>query len=558
MNHSSVSKHLKPNSLIRLRTAFLTICLLVLLFLLSSILIVRHFNRKLSVSTAHTMKQEQVFRQESIEQQILLDSAREHLRKLAQEIEIQQELKAKYQNDFNLRYKATEEKHLLAEKSLSEALQSGHNMANERDSALAKVQFMQTQLNEADHRFLESRRTKILELARWLARTAKSTGPDGDQELAALLALQAYRINVENGGDADNDEIFNALSEKAGAPLTLGGKSDVIRAMVWSNHSNSIFATGDDGFITRWCPQDENGGFYSCAEVEFKDTQIRAIAIDNQTDMIFAGTADGRIIKWDINDSIILPMIISAHKGVVSALSLSADKNSIFSAGHDGQVSQWNLNGDLIRHLQFPDRKLRVNTICAHPKADIISWANSTGVLSFSSESGETIKRLNLDKPATSICFSTDGSMFFCGTSNGELMVFSYPTLNLLSKKKPHRAGINQIIVHPTRPLIGSCSYDGIILLHKTDQLQASPLQLIDQKTWVYAIAFSPDGKHLAGSGKNKAVCLYPIDSEELVKKVCLSAKRSLSMDEWNRFIGNTLPYNPVCNESLDTKSLKR
>jgi hypothetical protein len=62
-------------------------------------------------------------------------------------------------------------------------------------------------------------------------------------------------------------------------------------------------------------------------------------------------------------------------------------------------------------------------------------------------------------------------------------------------------------------------------------------------------MAFTSDGRRLVTGHSNGEVALWNVDVEGWPVRACAIANRDLTPDEWKTFVGEALPYHPVCRE---------
>lgn len=62
----------------------------------------------------------------------------------------------------------------------------------------------------------------------------------------------------------------------------------------------------------------------------------------------------------------------------------------------------------------------------------------------------------------------------------------------------------------------------------------------------VWAVAFTPDGKLMTNQGLN-VLRWHAVSTDELASEACSRVSRSLTRDEWARYLGDQ-PYRPQCD----------
>lgn len=86
------------------------------------------------------------------------------------------------------------------------------------------------------------------------------------------------------------------------------------------------------------------------------------------------------------------------------------------------------------------------------------------------------------------------------------------------------------------------------------ENLAALPVVLPGHDGEVRSLAFSADGKHLVSGGSDNVIKIwdltYPLNSaptQAIADMICQKVRHNLSLDEWQKFIGDEIPYERTC-----------
>ncbi|MCE6990066.1 NACHT domain-containing protein [Dyadobacter sp. CY323] len=435
-------------------------------------------------------------------------------------------------------------------------VQKEYAVSAQKESDRQKV-YAQTAQKEAESSRNDALKQRSKAVARFIAIQSFQM-PAGD-DLAALLALKAYDFNVKNGGEQDNPDIFNALSKAAGAKATLIAHNDIVRAVAEPQATSSLFATaGDDGIVSLWNYLTPSARPVSIRNPRQTFKSIRSLAFMPDGKTIFTGSSNGQIVRWDNFAPGSLPTkTLVGHDGIVFSMSVRNinNKPQLISVSSAGQIRIWDVSDkkmDVLKNLNLGVEVASMETM-------------SDGHYMFLGTGNGKLVRVNLtkleEKPVEynfanlrgrliSMAFTPDQKHLYFGTSSGMLynvrVVNDEPVMNSLNGTQgTHTSGITKIAFAPDGSRIATACYDWKIRIWnaKEDISKQQPVLLSDFDYWVMDIRFSRDGNKLLAAGADKTVRIWDINSADLFAEVLKKAKRELTEEEWDQYIGKDIPY---------------
>jgi phospholipase A-2-activating protein len=108
-----------------------------------------------------------------------------------------------------------------------------------------------------------------------------------------------------------------------------------------------------------------------------------------------------------------------------------------------------------------------------------------------------------------------------------------------------HGSWIQSIVVLPDGRFASGGS-DGQIKLWPKDG-QGEPV-VFHHGSEVYSLTVLRDGR-LASVGRDDPIKLWLVEQNQLTSSLCLRPGRNLSRDEWVRYIGADVPWQPSCRD---------
>ncbi|MCX7737008.1 MAG: hypothetical protein N2319_09870 [Candidatus Kapabacteria bacterium] len=403
-----------------------------------------------------------------------------------------------------------------------------------------------------------AKRLRLLALARNVAIQANKLQSSVKGDLPALLALQAYLFNKNNGGDAINPDIYNALANVADDRPKLRKHQDGVRKVKFSKNAKYFVTTSDDGSVRIW-----NLEWYNSESVKFKTAGygkngFRSLAISPNSRLIAAGTTDGHILLWEIDGNFdtkkleeINPKILNGHTGIVNSISFSSDNQELASVGSDKTLRIWNLN-NLENSKVLERSEAKLTDVVWSPDGVYLARASENGSIYFYFAKELSKKPIIMEssgKPITSIAFNNNSKFFAAGNSSGLVKVWNLSLFNA----KPieligHISIISDIIFSDKQGQIATSSYDGSIRLWNYEDLTLQPIIITNINGWIYSIAFGPNSNQIISSDSEKFIRIFTSNIDLLANKICTEVLRNMSIDEWNRYIGSDITYERTCS----------
>jgi WD40 repeat protein len=144
----------------------------------------------------------------------------------------------------------------------------------------------------------------------------------------------------------------------------------------------------------------------------------------------------------------------------------------------------------------------------------------------------------------------TIDNKIYIGHSNGLLQIFD-SNGNELKKWFAHNSGITDIILNNSNNTLITSSFDKTIKIWNLSHLTSQPVTLNIHNSWVYSISLSNDKKTLISGDASGKVKFTTIDIETLKKLVKQKVSKNMTEQDWKKYIGEGIDYNPNLPDDL-------
>jgi WD40 repeat protein len=443
-----------------------------------------------------------------------------------------------------------------AEESGRQALVAKDAAEAERVRALEQTRLAEQREHEAQESAEKVRRLRLLSNANRLAVKTLQLQNGGQDSLMALLAMQAYAFNTQNGGNPRDPDIYDVLSTalrpfRREERSVLRAHTGMVRSVASSPDGRRIASAGSDGRILLWETQSPERGAIPVARHPFI---VRTLAFSpDNTLLAYAGNSSSiklnRFGSTNHGES-----ELRGTGGDVSAIAFMASGRKLVSLGVDGTINVWDLltlSSDTTLRFVSRIRSLAVS----ESGSTIVGGAEDGSVIIWDLDLRETAPRTFRTgrSQVTALALSRDGRTIATGVASGVVRLWDLNTL--VPRFDPfngHRAPVNSLSFTRDGNLLASASNDATIRVWNLERPEDLPIILHEHSLWVLSVAFTPDGQSIISGGHDRTVRIYPARADEVADALAPYLKRNLSRREWAQYIGSDIEYqqlNPKLGE---------
>jgi WD40 repeat protein/energy-coupling factor transporter ATP-binding protein EcfA2 len=534
-----------------------------ILFLLISLNL--RFKAEASRKEALKKEKEAVFAQKRTEEQrreaILQKKISEQQQQIAEQQKVITEEQRQYAveqqgiAEVQTRVAVTEKK--KADVSKQEALVARDEAQAQRKEAVAQTDIANTERSKAESSEQNARRLRLLAISRSMAIQAGQLFNTVKDDLPALLAVESWRLNNENGGAAADPAIYAALAAVSGDQAILRGHDDGVRAVALTKDGKTLFSCGDDNKLMMWNLSDLQAQPVAVILPKQLQGTLRSLGLTGDGKLLVAGTTAGNLLIWKSSALNEPARIIRAHGGPVAALAMNPAGTTFASAGSDGKLVIWNYSREPFSRQLADSSAAKISCAAFSPDGKTLAWGTASGQVKTVSVPSSSVSSsvlsspvlqshvLKTSSPVLSLTYSPDGSWLAAGLNAGSILAWNTAEPDAKPKEilGRHLSGVTALAFSPDSKTIASAAYDKTIRLAGFPDPEANPVAIENHESWVYGTLFTPDGGRLISCSADKTIRIFTTRNETLAGNLRKKLTRNMTPDEWKRQVGSDIPY---------------
>lgn len=435
-----------------------------------------------------------------------------------------------------------------ADISRQEAIVSRDEAQLQRREALSQKQIADQERIKAEESERIARRLRLLATSKSLAIQALQLSSTVEDDFPALLAVTAFQMNRDNGGNVNDPTIYSALSAISTDPVKLRGHKDAVRSAVLTGDGATLFSCGDDNSIFQWNMADMTKPPLPVFVPKETADAFRSLILTRNDEWLIAGSKSGKILVWSLNNIRQAPQLLEGHSSIVNALVQDPGQNKFYSCGSDGRLLAWSYDHDRVEKALLDSVSGTIRCLAVNPQGTQLVYGTEGGDVNLFHLQGPTAKPFKiarLNNPVLSVAFNHTGEILAIGSQNGTIHTLSPAASDgrLQTYLGRHVSGVTGLAFNANGKELASSGFDWSVKLSGFPLTEERPVTVESHELWVYGVCFTPDNKSLVSFSADKTLTVVSTQNEDMAKKIKMTVKRNLTRDEWNKMVGEDVPY---------------
>jgi hypothetical protein len=419
---------------------------------------------------------------------------------------------------------------------------------DQRQNAEREKQISIQQRIKAESAEKETRRLSMLSTARNLA--LMSVNLDENPELMGLLAAQAFMFNKNNGGNPEDQIIYNGLVK--GYSTLDGNRHTIItgtptECKTLTDTEHGFLSADLDGNIRIWTYD----GVTKITDRLAYDSPINFITFNTRGDQIVSAHDNSAVCLWKVesggrlNDAF---LELKGHTGPIRTAAFSGEGGLVATAGMDSLIKVWKTGSESNSALKTFKATSPVRTVVFCGTDTLASVQENGSIMLWNLKTMES-KQIFISESELPLClaWNPNKKTLLAGCSNGMLMIFRFDGEKVIQPSRffAHTSGIDRLVFNIDFSFYATSSWDRVVrIFSETGYITHGNLG-----ARVRTMIFTSDNRLIA-SLSDMTIRVWETSSQELADRICGLLKRDMTKGEWNAIIGEDIPYEKTCNKS--------
>lgn len=357
-----------------------------------------------------------------------------------------------------------------------------------------------------------ARTAQRVALSRQLAAQSKNLS-DSDPDLAALLAVNAYRIRA-------TDEALNSLEDAASAARSrrpaLTGHASAVNAVAFSPDGRTLATAGDDSTVRLWTMATG-----ASRTLTFVGMAVKTVMFSPNGRYLAIGGVPTPNREWLLGRDYSMLRLWNLATGVnraigpdnsyVTAVAFSPDGRMIAATGLDNTVGLWDVASGAKR-ATLVGHQSNVLTMAFSPNGKTLATgSNDCTVRLWNVATAATMKVITLrDAAVLAVTFSPDGRTLATTGTGGSAQLWNVATGASTATLTGQSGAVSSAAFSPDGRIVATGGYDHSVRLWDADT-GTSLATLVGHVGEVTSVSFSPDGKTLATGSNDRTARVWDV-----------------------------------------------
>jgi WD40 repeat protein len=327
-----------------------------------------------------------------------------------------------------------------------------------------------------------------------------------------------FSPNGKTIATASSDKTVKLWSLEGQVLKTLTDNSEGVTSVAFSPDGKTIATGRDNGTVKLW-----NLEGHELKTLRGHSNWVSSVAFSPNGKTIATASYDKTVKLRNLEGEEL--KTLKGHTSFVLSAVFSPDGKTIATASDDKTVKLWNLEGRELKTLSY--HSFIITSFAFSPNGKTIATGNYDKTAKLWNLEGQELKTLSgHGSVITSVAFSPDGKTIATGNYDKTAKLWNLEGQELKTLSG-HGSVVTSVAFSPDSQTIATRSRDNTVKLWNLEGQELKTLKLWNlegrelktfsgHSSWVWSIAFSPDGKTIAARSSDNTVKLWNLEGREL------------------------------------------